>query len=247
MRDQIQRQAERQRKRSALGDIRPGRDPRIIFLAMFVLAICGALLFSRSSDAGKRQLPIDKRLQIVDSELEVMRVAAERFNMDVGRYPTPEEGVIGLVQRPEGLTNWGGHYVTIVTPDPWKTPYRCDTTPNDLFRISSAGPDKRFDTPDDIHADSLDTIVARQLRRYHTALAGFKRDTGRYPTKMEGLRALLQAPKVEGWRGPYMRYLPRDPWNRDYYFISQGTSYTLHSVGPDQTPLTDDDIALPTR
>jgi hypothetical protein len=246
MRARIERKADHQRRRQpGVGAIHPGRDPRIIILAMFVLVVCGALLFHRSSNIDENRIPIDQHLQMVLIELEAMRVAAERFHLDVGRYPTPEEGPFSLVQRPEGLTNWGGHYVTVVTPDPWKIPYHFSPASNELFTITSSGPDKTLGTPDDIPSDPLHEIVERQLLRYAYTIERFRSDTGRYPKKMEGLRALVRDPQVPDWGGPYMKYRPRDPWKRDYYYMPHGNTYDLRSMGPDQRPHTEDDILPP--
>lgn len=87
---------------------------------------------------------------------------------------------------------------------------------------------------------TIDNYLARGLAR-------FKAHTGRYPTTKEGLQALLVAPAdlVEKWRGPYLESLPRDFWNRRYWYRCPGIhnpkSYDLWSLGPDGA-LSRDDI-----
>jgi general secretion pathway protein G len=68
-------------------------------------------------------------------------------------------------------------------------------------------------------------------------------DTGQYPTTEQGLSALIatptSAPVPTQWNGPYLKKksIPKDPWGRDYVYVSPGTnnpeSYDLSSLGPD--------------
>ena len=50
--------------------------------------------------------------------------ALDTFRLDVGRYPTNQEGLTALLQRPSGVDRWDGPYLkTNVPPDPWSRPY----------------------------------------------------------------------------------------------------------------------------
>lgn len=74
----------------------------------------------------------------------------------------------------------------------------------------------------------------------------FELDNGRYPTKEEGLQALITQPSgLDSWRGPYLkkRRIPKDPWGHPYIYISPGThnpDYDLVSYGPDEVESGDD-------
>lgn len=59
-------------------------------------------------------------LQIKDLEQSL-----ELFKLDVGRYPTTDQGLQALVQEPAGVTGWNGPYLkkSTVPLDPWKRPY----------------------------------------------------------------------------------------------------------------------------
>ncbi|MDM7462914.1 MAG: type II secretion system major pseudopilin GspG [Tepidimonas taiwanensis] len=47
------------------------------------------------------------------------------FKLDVGRYPTTEEGLTALVKAPSGLPSWNGPYIKGDVPkDPWGRPYQ---------------------------------------------------------------------------------------------------------------------------
>jgi general secretion pathway protein G len=45
--------------------------------------------------------------------------------VDVGRFPTEEEGLKALVSQPDGLTAWSGPYLKKARGliDPWGVPY----------------------------------------------------------------------------------------------------------------------------
>jgi general secretion pathway protein G len=100
-------------------------------------------------------------------------------------------------------------------------------------------------------AESTDTGPAalREIARFAAALETFSLDLGRFPTTAEGLQALLEPPasNAEGWKGPYLRQVPKDPWGSDYRYKhpAQGSQrdYDVYSVGPDRVEGTADDIA----
>ena len=71
-----------------------------------------------------------------------------------------------------------------------------------------------------------------------SAVDMFAIDMGRYPTKEEGLQALLDAPNGEpNWRGPYLRKKQAliDPWGHPFHYRVPGEhgAYDLFSLGSD--------------
>ena len=59
------------------------------------------------------------KLQIANFE-----EALDMFHLDVGRYPTTEEGLLALVEKPASVDNWGGRYLKKDIPkDPWRNDY----------------------------------------------------------------------------------------------------------------------------
>lgn len=85
-----------------------------------------------------------------------------------------------------------------------------------------------------------------QIANISTALDALALDTGRYPSGQEGLRALLDQPSgMDMWDGPYLKKLPKDPWNHDYVYRGpQGSSdYEIVSYGADGSPGGDGDNA----
>lgn len=85
-----------------------------------------------------------------------------------------------------------------------------------------------------------------QIANISTALDAMALDAGRYPTAQEGLRALIEAPSgMNGWDGPYLKKLPKDPWSNDYVYRGpQGSSsYEILCYGADGSPGGDGDNA----
>jgi iron(III) transport system substrate-binding protein len=78
------------------------------------------------------------------------------------------------------------------------------------------------------------------LANLRTALSMFEMDCARFPTKAEGLDALLKRPPAipEGvWHGPYLHdKLPNDPWGRPFVYEIPGKhnpdGYDVYSLGP---------------
>jgi general secretion pathway protein G len=151
MRERIERDAERQMRSMVNTDFRPGKSPVIIGIMLLVLIVVGGLVVGSAN----MQTHVDsigaRAKSRAESEVHVLRVAVERFKVDSGRYPTVEEGFKALVLNP-GITNWGGHYVNIVKPDPWTTPYIYGLDSNGVVRVMSAGPDRKRGSADDIVA-----------------------------------------------------------------------------------------------
>lgn len=58
-------------------------------------------------------------------QISEMEKALEVYKLDVGRFPTSEEGLDALVKKPGSANGWNGPYVKGGVPtDPWGHPYR---------------------------------------------------------------------------------------------------------------------------
>jgi general secretion pathway protein G len=62
------------------------------------------------------------------ARIQVKNVAAalELYRLDVGGYPTPEQGLNALVAAPPGVPTWNGPYLPQASNlvDPWGVPYQ---------------------------------------------------------------------------------------------------------------------------
>lgn len=77
-------------------------------------------------------------LQISDLEKSL-----EIFKLDVGRFPTTEEGLNALVAKPATVNGWNGPYIKGSLPaDPWGKPYAFTSpAPNGSVEILTLGAD----------------------------------------------------------------------------------------------------------
>jgi len=85
---------------------------------------------------------------------------------------------------------------------------------------------------------SREKAAQLQISSFKSSLDLFFLDTGRYPTKTEGLDALVSKPgTLDSWRGPYIQQgkLPADPWGNPYQYSAPGPTgpYLIVSMGAD--------------
>ena len=67
----------------------------------------------------------EARVSAAKSDVAQLEAALERFNVHMDRYPTTEEGLKVLVEKPqEDDKQWRGPYIKLLRPDPWKNPYQ---------------------------------------------------------------------------------------------------------------------------
>ncbi len=58
-------------------------------------------------------------------QIEEFGAGLDLFHLEVGRYPTTEEGLQSLSTRPTGVSNWNGPYLkkNDIPVDPWGNAY----------------------------------------------------------------------------------------------------------------------------
>ena len=94
-------------------------------------------------------------LMLVVIIIESITVALESFEMDLGHFPTTEEGIAALVERPASVTSedeWHGPYLKEIPLDPWRREfiYKYPGERAVDFDLISPGPDSEEGTGDDI-------------------------------------------------------------------------------------------------
>jgi general secretion pathway protein G len=59
------------------------------------------------------------------AQVEELSSALDMYKLDVGRYPTTDEGLAALVEQPGSAKYWNGPYLKKqkVPQDPWNNPY----------------------------------------------------------------------------------------------------------------------------
>jgi general secretion pathway protein G len=101
---------------------RPGARGFTLMELLIVVVIVGLLV----ALVGPRffgQLSKSKQ-QTTRAQIESFRKALDAYRLDVGRYPTPEQGLEALRRRPGTEAKWNGPYLDKDVPlDPWGKPY----------------------------------------------------------------------------------------------------------------------------
>jgi general secretion pathway protein G len=58
------------------------------------------------------------------AQMNAIEKALDQYRLDVGRYPTTEQGLSALFVRPTSEAKWGGPYMKKEVPaDPWGKPF----------------------------------------------------------------------------------------------------------------------------
>ena len=90
---------------------------------LVVLAILG-LLIGLVAPAALRQLGSAKE-KIAHQSIERLAGVLDIYKLDLGTYPTTEQGLMALIERPSGQPRWNGPYLKgeKVPEDPWGRPF----------------------------------------------------------------------------------------------------------------------------
>lgn len=128
------------RARFALVSTRSARGFTLIELlvVLAILTLLAGLVGPRvlSQLGGAKSKTTAVQIADLDKSLEL-------FKLDVGRYPSSEEGLEALVKRPGNVNGWTGPYLKGGVPtDPWGRAYRyANPGPNGGIEILSLGAD----------------------------------------------------------------------------------------------------------
>lgn len=104
---------------------------------LVVVAILG-LLIGLVAPAVLRQLG-GARNSIARQSVERIGSVLDLYKLDVGSYPSTEQGLQALSTQPNGVANWNGPYLKgeAAPADPWNRPY--------LYRDPSTRPGHEYD------------------------------------------------------------------------------------------------------
>ncbi len=125
-------------------------SPRVIGASIFILAVIGAVFVKRVGRAVEDERPYPHYSAL--RSLNHLATALGRYRFHVGDYPKQEQGLKALIEDP-GEKGWLGPYIVQLKPDPWGTPYRYSIGSDGSPDVSSAGPDLRHGTHDDLRPD----------------------------------------------------------------------------------------------
>ncbi|MBA3811690.1 MAG: type II secretion system major pseudopilin GspG [Caulobacteraceae bacterium] len=102
----------------------PPRDAGFTLLEMLVVLAIMGLLAAIIAPQVLKYLG-SSRSQTAKVQVQNVVAALELYRLDVGRYPSQEEGLAGVVAAPSTAAGWNGPYLqkSAALNDPWGTPY----------------------------------------------------------------------------------------------------------------------------
>jgi general secretion pathway protein G len=124
-----------------------------LLLVVVIIGILAAIVVPKL--AGRSE---DARIGAAKAQLTNFRTGLGAYEVDSGKYPSTEQGLVALVLRPTTAPepkNWKGPYLEAseIPKDPWGREYfylnpgQKNLSGYDLY---SSGPDEQPGTPDDI-------------------------------------------------------------------------------------------------
>lgn len=110
-----------------------------LLVVMVIIGLLAALVaprFIRQEEKAK--------IKAARAQIELLGTALDTFRLDVGRYPTSQEGLEALRRQSGGVERWDGPYLKKEIPqDPWGKPYVYRSPgehgPYDLFSYGADG------------------------------------------------------------------------------------------------------------
>lgn len=90
-----------------------------LLIVMVILGLLAALVGPRMfGKTGKA------RQKAAKAQISLLETALDTYRLDVGKFPTTDQGMKVLRERPENEAKWDGPYLPKEIPlDPWGNPY----------------------------------------------------------------------------------------------------------------------------
>ncbi|WP_341319533.1 type II secretion system major pseudopilin GspG [Paraburkholderia sp. IMGN_8] len=110
-----------------------------LLVVMVIIGLLAGLVAPRYFDqVGK------SNVKIARAQIDSLSKALDQYRLDMGTYPTTEEGLQALMVKPQDATHWSGPYLQkAVPPDPWDRPYQYRSPGEhgdyDLYSLGKSG------------------------------------------------------------------------------------------------------------
>lgn len=110
-----------------------------LLVVMVIIGLLAAYVGPKYfSQVGKSEV------KMAQAQIDSLEKALHQYRLDVGSYPTTEQGLNALMTRPGNEPKWQGPYLgKMPPPDPWGRPYQYkypgERTEFDLFSLGKDG------------------------------------------------------------------------------------------------------------
>ena len=108
------------------GTIKTGRDGEAGFTLLEILVVVAilGLLIGLVAPAALRQLG-GAKVSVAKQSIERIASVLDMYKLDVGAYPSSDQGLAALNAKPGGVPGWNGPYLKGDGQplDPWSRPY----------------------------------------------------------------------------------------------------------------------------
>jgi general secretion pathway protein G len=123
----------------------PQRRPRVRGFTLLELLVVLVVLGLLVSIVGPRYFSQLGKSEAKAAQTQIASIvkALDMYRIDMGKYPTTEQGLTALSAAPANEPHWHGPYLAkVVPPDPWGRPY-IYKSPGDTgeFDLQSLGKD----------------------------------------------------------------------------------------------------------
>jgi general secretion pathway protein G len=106
-----------------IASVRYARHAGFTLLELLVVIVIIGLLASMVAPRYFDQLG-KSNTKIARAQIVALEKALDQYRLDLGHYPTTEEGLNGLFVKPNNEEKWKGPYLKKAVPaDPWGRPY----------------------------------------------------------------------------------------------------------------------------
>ena len=111
-----------------------------LLLVMVIIGLLAALVGPRFFGQEKKA-----RQRAAKGQIALFEAALDNYRLDVGRYPTTEQGLQALREKPAEVEKWDGPYLKKAVPaDPWGNPFAYESpSEHGDYAIISYGADGR--------------------------------------------------------------------------------------------------------
>lgn len=91
-----------------------------LLVVMVIIGLLAAYVAPRYfSQVGRSEV------RSAQAQIAALRNALDAYRLDMGSYPSTEQGLAALGTRPQNAARWNGPYLQrAVPPDPWGRPYQ---------------------------------------------------------------------------------------------------------------------------